>query len=172
MGVFVQPLPKKDWVILGMQAFFFLMAVTVELYWVIYSRELVARSRTDLLARLFSYYGRADSAYFDTVTPFTHGLETIQVFVTQPLNLWLIYAIVKRRPYRHALQLTIASYLTYSVILYFWTAHLSGYASMRDHDPQTILLFALPNMPWLLGHIYMAYDSIRAINRSFRLQNA
>jgi hypothetical protein len=162
-------LPKKDWVILGMQCFFFLSAVTLELYWVVYHDELVARSQTDVIASLFRIYGDGDSAYYEQVTPFTLGLETIQIFCTQPLNLWLIYAICKRKPYRHALQLMMASYVSYSVLLYFWNAHLSGYAGMCfPHSLYAFFIFYVPNFPWLFGHLYMAYDSFRAITQRFQ----
>ena len=39
--------------------------------------------------------------------------------------------IWKRSPWRHPLQLLIGAYLSYSVILYFLVAHLSGYEAMR-----------------------------------------
>jgi hypothetical protein len=162
-----QPLPMKDWLILALLGFYFLSAVTLELFWVRHSDELVARSETDLMAAAFRLYGAADSAYYDAVTPYTLGLETFQVFVTQPLCLWLAFAILARKPYRHALQLAVGAYVSYSVVLYFWTAHLSGYANMRSRDLPTFLLYYGANLPWLLGHLYMAYDSGRAITARF-----
>ncbi len=167
-----QPLPKKDWLILALQAFFFLTAVTLELYWVRHSDELVARSETDLIAAGFRLYGAADRAYYVAVTPFTLSLETIKIFFTQPLILWLAYAILARKPYRHPLQLALASYVSYSVLLYFWTAHLSGYADLRSRDLPTFLLFYVANLPWLLGHLYMVYDSARAITARFSVAAA
>src|SRR5438128_1452007 len=128
------PLARKDGVILGLLGFFILVACTLELYWVVYADQLVPRSQTDLLAYWFSFYGEADTAYYDHVTPFSRGVETLNVFVTQWLNLWLMYAILKRRPYRHALQLAVGAYVSYSVILYFWLAHLSGYEGMRQRN--------------------------------------
>jgi hypothetical protein len=162
------PLPRKDWLILGLLAFFILVAFTVELYWVVYADQLVARSDSDLLAYGFSFYGEADSAYYDHVTPLSLGLETLNVYVTQWLNLWLAYAILKHKPYRYALQLALGAYLTYSLVLYFWTAHLSGYAGMRERSFYTFFMFVTPNLPWLLGYLYLAYDAIRAINARFR----
>jgi hypothetical protein len=162
------PLPRKDWLILGMLGLFFLAACTLELYWVLHADQLVARSQTDLLAYWFSFYGEADSAYYDQVTPFTLGLETLNVFVTQWLNLWLMYAILKRKPYRYALQLTLGAYLSYSVILYFWTSHLSGYAGMQQRSFYLFCMLIVPNLPWLLGYLYLAYDAFRAISQRFR----
>ena len=161
-------LPRKDWLILGLLGFFILVACTVELYWVLYADQLVARSQTDLLAYGWRLYGEADSAYYDHITPFTVGLESLNVFVTQLLNLWLLYAILKHKPYRYALQLTLGAYLTYSLVLYFWTAHLSGYAGMRERSFYAFFMLVTPNLPWLLGYLYLAYDAIRAISERFR----
>jgi hypothetical protein len=85
------------------------------------------------------------------------------------LNAWLIWAILARKPYRHTLQLILGSYLTYSVLLYFWTAYLSGFERMASpHTAYTYFLFFAPNLPWLLGYLYMTCDSVRAINRQLR----
>jgi hypothetical protein len=162
------PLPRKDWVILGLLGFFVLVACTLELYWVLYADQLVARSQTDLIAHGFRFYGEADSAYYEHVTPFSLGLETLNVFVTQWLNLWLAYAILKHKPYRYALQLTLGAYLTYSLVLYFWTAHLSGYSGMRQRSFFAFFLLVTANLPWLVGYLYLGYDAFRAITRRFR----
>lgn len=162
------PLRSKDWAIIGLLGFFIGMAFTVELYWVLFSDQLVARAHTEILAFLFSLYGDGDSAYYDNVTALTRGLETINIFFTQPLHAWLIVAILRQKPYRHALQLALSSYVAYSVLLYFWTAYLSGYAGMRTRSVSTFVIFYMPNLPWLLGSLYMAYDSMVAITRRFR----
>ena len=75
-------LPTKDQRIVILLVFFVLVAFSMELYWIIYSKSLVARSKTDWIAYLYSMYGEADRGYYDSVTPFTLGLETINVFVT------------------------------------------------------------------------------------------
>jgi hypothetical protein len=162
------PRPCKDWLILGLLGFFVLVACTLELYWVLYADQLVERSQTDLVAYGFRFYGEADSAYYDHVTPLSLGLETLNVFVTQWLNLWLAYAILRHKPYRYALQLALGAYLTYSLVLYFWTAHLSGYAGMQERSLYTFFMFVAPNLPWLVGYLYLGYDAFRAITRRFR----
>ena len=160
-------LPWKDRIIIGVLLFYLVIAVTLELYWILYRHELVALAESDWIARAFSLYGTVDRAYFDAITPLTSALEIINVYVTQWLNLLLIWAIVKRRPYRYALQLTVGSYLTYSVILYFGVAHVSGYADMANQSPGGFLLYFGFNLPWLLGYAFFAYDAIREINRRF-----
>jgi cholestenol delta-isomerase len=161
-------LPLRDRVIITLLVGFLAAALVLELYWVIHRRELPRLADRSLVARLFQIYGAADRAYYDAVSPLALALETLNVFVTQLFNLWLIFAIVRRRPYRHALQLAIASYLSYSVVLYFWTNHLDGYAGMRERNAYGYWLFYAPNLPWLLGYLYMVADSARAITARFR----
>lgn len=158
-------MPRRDRVILGLLCFFILVALSLELYWLVYRDELVARAPHELFARLFQIYGDADRAYYDRITPTAIGLEGINVYVTQILNVALIYAIVARTHWRHTLQLVVGSYLTYSVVLYFWAAHVTGYPDMRYQSSYTFFLFYAPNLPWLLGYAYMALDSVRAIHR-------
>jgi hypothetical protein len=162
------PLPQKDRVILGLLLFYLLLAFTWEIYFVLYHDQLPARAEMDFMGRMCALYGEADRTYYDPVSPFTLSLESIQVFFSSWLNIWLIYAILKRKHYRHTLQLTVSSYLTYSVILYFLVAHVSGYAGMKEKDFAHFALFFGPNLPWLFGHAYMAYDSILAINQRMR----
>jgi hypothetical protein len=161
-------MPRRDRVILGLLCFYILIAFSLELYWLIYNDELVERAPRELFARLFQIYGDADRAYYDRVTPMAIGLEGINVYFTQLLNVALIYAIVARTYWRHTLQLLVGSYLAYSVVLYFWAAHVTGYPDMRYRSGYTFFLFYVPNFPWLLGYAYMAYDSVRAIHRRLR----
>jgi hypothetical protein len=169
------PVEGKDWAIIGMLGFFIAVAWTVELYWVMFYDEMVSRAQTEWLADLFRVYGDADSSYYDlpSAAAYPRGLESFNIFFTQPLNAWLIWAILARRHYRHLLQLILGAYVTYSVLLYFWTAYLCGFERMASpHSASTYLLFFGPNLPWLLGYLYMAYDSVRAINRRFRSEPA
>lgn len=156
---------RRDRLILGLLCFYILIAFSLELYWLIYRDELVARAPHELFARLFQIYGDADRAYYDRVSALAIGLEGINVYFTQILNVLLMYAIVARRYWRHTLQLLVGSYLAYSVILYFYAAHVTGYPDMRYQSTYTFFLFYAANLPWLLGYGYMAYDSIRAIHR-------
>lgn len=154
-------LSAADRVIIGLLAFFLAIAFSLELYWIVYNDSLVARADHELFAYLFQIYGDADRAYFDRISPMAIGLEQINVFVTQFVNVWLIWAIVQRAYYRHVLQLIVGSYLAYSVVLYFWAAHVCGYPDMRYHSAYTYFLFYAPNLPWLLGYAFMAVHSAR-----------
>lgn len=159
---------RRDRVILGLLTFFLCIALSLELYWLVFRDELVARAPHELFARLFQIYGDADRAYYDRISPTAIALEGINVYVSQALNVWLMAAIVARKHYRHLLQLVLGSYLTYSVILYFWAAHVTGYPDMRYQSAYTFFLFYAPNLPWLLGYAYMAWDSIRALDARLR----
>jgi hypothetical protein len=154
-------LSASDRVIIALLTFFIAIAVSLELYWIVYNDSLVARADHELFARLFQIYGDADRAYFDRITPMAIGLEQINVFVTQFVNVWLIWAIVQRSRYRHPVQLVVGSYLAYSVVLYFWAAHVCGYPDMRYYSAYTYFLFYAPNLPWLLGYAFMAWQSFR-----------
>ena len=125
---------------------------------------------TGLMVDLLRLYSAADNAYYGPVHAFPLALESFNVFFTQPLNLWLIWAILKRRPYRHALQLALGAYVSYSVILYFWTTHLAGYDRMNGVSAGNLFLFFTPNLPWLVAHLYMAWDSGQAISRRFEAE--
>jgi hypothetical protein len=164
----VTPLPARDRVIIALLGFFIVVAVVLELPWLLYSGDLPAWAARSPAGALFRIYGDADRAYYDAVTPLSLCLEGINVFFTQALNAWLIFAIVRRRAYRHALQLTVASYLSYSVILYFLHMQVGGFAEMRYRALSTYLLFYGVNAPWLLAHLYMLYDSVAAVTQRFR----
>ncbi|MGZ3425738.1 MAG: hypothetical protein ACXVCV_03770, partial [Polyangia bacterium] len=96
---------RRDRFSVALLGFFGLIAVTLELYFIVFHRDLAARADSQLIARLFSIYGVADRGYFDRVSSLALALEGINVFVMQPLCLWLIYAIVRGRAYRWPLQL-------------------------------------------------------------------
>jgi hypothetical protein len=159
---------RSDRVTLGLLTFFLCIAFSLELYWLVFRDELVARAPTELFARLFQIYGDADRAYYDRISALAIGLEGINVYITQAVNLWLMFAIVARKHYRHVLQLLVGSYLSYSVILYFWCAHVTGYPDMRYQSAYTYFLFYAPNLPWLLGYAWMAWVSVRALNAHTR----
>lgn len=159
---------RSDRITLGLLTFFLCIAFSLELYWLVCRDELVTRAPQELFARLFQIYGDADRAYYDRVSALAIGLEGINVYFTQLLNVWLMVAIVARRHYRHVLQLLVSSYLTYSVILYFWCAHVTGYPDMRYRSAYTFFLFYVTNFPWVLGYGWMAWVSARALSAAMR----
>ena len=159
-------LSSRDRIIVAMLVFFSLFNLTLDLYYVSHASRLESMVATDRLAWLWSLYAVADR--FWVVGPWSFAQEWLNVWVTTPVNAWLVWAIVKRRPYRHALQLTLGAYLTYSVVLYFLAAHVSGYAGMREVTLPLLAFFYGITLPWGLGHAYMAWDSCTAITERFR----
>jgi hypothetical protein len=159
-------LSTDDKLTLCLLGFFVTIAFTLELYFIVYAQSIPERS--DLIAEGFTLYGKADGAYAgigDVNLPI--ALETINVFVTQPLNLLLAWAIVAKKRWRQPLQLTVSAYLVYSVVLYFWLQSVSGYEYMTDKSALAFLLLYGANLPWLAGYGYMAYRSFTAVLRRF-----
>ncbi|GHF53267.1 hypothetical protein GCM10010218_38390 [Streptomyces mashuensis] len=163
-----RPAPASgDRMVLGFLAFSLTAALTLELYFVLHAQDL--DERHDLFARGFQLYGRGDRTYAgqgDVYLPF--ALETINLCVVQVLNCALAHAVVRRRAWRHPLQLAIGSYLSGSVVLYFWHAHAAGYPDMPHHSVGGYVLFYVPNLPWLVGNLWMAAASFRALVRSVK----
>ena len=145
--------------------FFMAVAWTLELYFVIFADRLP--SRADFLGRLWSYYAPADHAYYDRVTREEYGLESFHVFITQWVHGWLLYAILKRARYRDTLQLAVGSCVCFSTCVYLLSKHLSGYADMTPVNSGNLLLLYSANAPWLLGNLWLAWDSASAIRLRF-----
>lgn len=159
----------EDKLAIGLLIFFMMAACSLELYFVIHYRDI--NTRKDIFARGFEIYADGDQAYYGHGNIYVPlALESINVFFTQVLNGVLIWAIVKRRAYRYPLQLAVSAYVSYSVVFYLWLAHVSGYPSMPVRSGWGFFIFITPNLPWLLGHLYLAYRAFVAIQRRF--QNA
>ncbi len=85
-----------------------------------------------------------------------------------PAYLWLAYAIIHRRAYRWPLQLCVGAYVAYSVVLYFTAKHVTGYAQMPEQTIGAFLILVLPNLPWLLGSLWLALDAGGVILKAVR----
>ena len=158
-------LETKDRAIVAMLAAFTVFNLTLDLVLVVNAGRLAERRGADWASALWAIYADADR--FWIVAPWSWAQEAINVFWTSVLNVWLIWAIVSRRAYRHVLQLALGAYLSYSVILYWLAGHLSGYEGMRARTAYAFLLFYGTALPWLAAHLYMTYDSAVAITRRF-----
>jgi hypothetical protein len=161
-------LSLRDRVCVVLLTFFVLVGFTLELWWLRHGPgERVLARGDSFSAHLFDIYGACDRNYFESRTPFTVALEAINVYFTQALNLWLICAILRRKPYRYPLQLAVGAYVSYSVALYFLVAHVGGYPDMRYRSRYTFFLFFGVNAPWLLGHLYLVADAWLAVRARF-----
>src|SRR5262245_32780491 len=155
----------RDKVIVALLIVVSIFNVTIDLYLVVNSQHLAERASRGEFTAMWAMYADADR--FWVVTPWSRAQEVINVFVTTVLNVWLIRMILRGRAYRHALQLALGAYVSYSIILYYLAGHLSGYEGMRSGRPYEFALFYGASLPWLLFHLYMMCDSARAITRRF-----
>ena len=156
----------RDRTATGLLLFFIACAFTLELYWLVHHSHLAQRH--DFLARAFAFYGRGDRGYFDHVSTFEVGLESFHVLFTQVLHIFVLIGIFRRTLWRSILQLVVGSYVSYSTALYLLANHVSGYAEMPRHDLASFLIFYLPNLPWLLGNAWLAWDAGERITSAFR----
>lgn len=150
-----------------MLTFFIMLGFSVELYFVLFHDQMPVRARTELLARGFAWFGTADNTFYDHVTPLAVSFEALNIFAMQPLCAALLYAIVRRRPYRWPLQLGVSAYLSVSVVLYYLVNHLSGYAGMPRHTAGAFALLYGANFPWLAVYGWLAWDAGRVIAARF-----
>lgn len=77
----------------------------------------------------------------------------------------LIAATLRGARWRFPLQLCVGAYVTYSVMLYFAAKHMTGYVQTPVHDLASFDMLVLPNLPWLLGTLFLALDAGAEITR-------
>jgi hypothetical protein len=111
-------LDPRDKIVSCLIVFFTAVALTFELYWLIFNQ--VMENRTDLLARAFALYWHVDYTYR------VPGLSVAKSF-----TLALEGVILKPQPFRHALQLTVAAYTLYDVLLYYLSRTFPVTRSLR-----------------------------------------
>jgi len=162
--------PRRERATVALLLFYISCAFTLELYWLVERNRLPLRH--DLAARAYAFYGRGDRGYYDRVSAFETGLESFHICFTQCLHILLLYGIGRRALWRYPLQLGVSSYVCYSTALYLVTNHLSGYGEMQRHDALSLLIFYVPNLLWLLGNAWLAWNAARAISRAFQQTGA
>ncbi len=150
-----------DWFLIGLVVFFIAFNATVDRYWVTHAHELPALTKTDLFARMFQHYAAADRGYFDEVTQAELALETINSTITQAFNIWLLIALFARWPVRVPLQIAIGSWVSYSVLFNWWCALIAGFPGMDHKTPWNFIVLVGANLPWLAGHLYIAFAGAR-----------
>jgi hypothetical protein len=158
-------LSTKDRVIIGGLVFFCVFNLTMDLYLILNSQVLAERASTNWFAYFWAIYSDVDRGWI--VDPWSLGQETLNVVVATPVNLWLIWAILKKSPRRPAIQLGLGVCMVYSVVLYHLAGHLSGYAGMREKALSSFAMYYASGLPWLLFHAYLAYDAAVAIRQRF-----
>ncbi|HVH80426.1 MAG TPA: hypothetical protein VM782_13610, partial [Stellaceae bacterium] len=121
-------------------AFFAVIAYTLELLWLYHAFDWP--TQTGIWATGARYYGMGDRAYWDQPSYFEVGLESFNVFFIVASELWLGYAILRRRLYRWPLELCVGGYLTYSV-LYYFTVKIA-FPQMFTQDAASYTMLIVP----------------------------
>ena len=147
----------------GLLAFFSIFNVTLDLALVRRGRDLPKLVGSDWAADFWAIYAYADSTW--VASPWSLAQEGFNVFVTTPVNLLLIAAILRKAPWRYPLQLTLGAYLAYSCLQYFLAGHLTGYEGMRERTPLAFAMFYGLTLPWLVAHAWLAWDAFVVITR-------
>jgi hypothetical protein len=160
-------LGRRDRLVVGMLTFFIVFNVALDLPLILGHRDLAAGTRTDWIGRLWTAYAAVDAGWI--VSQWSLAQEGLNVGVTTLVSAWLIWAIARGHAYRHALQLALGSYVTYSVLLYYLAGHLSGYAGMREPSLAAFAVFYAASLPWIAAHAYMVWHSSVEITRRFRM---
>jgi hypothetical protein len=149
---------------LSVIAFFAVIAYTLELLWLYHAFDWPLQ--TGFWANMARYYGMGDRAYWDQPSYFEVGLESFNVFFIVSSELWLGYAILRRRAYRWPLELCIGGFLTYSVIYYF-TVKIA-FPQMFTQDIASYAMLIVPNLPWLFGGAWWIWDAGGTILKAVR----
>jgi hypothetical protein len=158
-------LPVKDKIIIGLILLFTTVALTLELYWLIFHQEM--ESRTDVFAQLIALYWPADYTYripgYPIEKSFTLTVEAINTLFTPVVSMLLIYGIIKHKAYRYPLQLVIGTYTFYGTFVYYALHHVSGYKVFEYKGTYPFLMFYLANLPWFVAYGWFACDAFRAL---------
>ena len=147
----------RDRAVVALCLFFVVVACTIERLWLQHAIDLP--EHPGWLTACFRFYARGDRGYYDQVSAFERSLETFEVYVTQVLFFAIAIGVLRRARWRFPLQLCVGAYLTYSVTLYFVAKHMTDYAQMPRHDLVSFLILVVPNLPWLLGNLFLALDA-------------
>jgi hypothetical protein len=153
----------RDKVSIVMLVFCVSVGWTIEGFWLFHHNSM--EQAHGILRDLLATYWPADRTFREPGYPvekcFTLALEHMNVFVTQPLGLWLIYAIATGKRYRYVLQLIVATYTSYGTFLYCYVAHLSGYQVFAYRGGYPMFLFYAANAPWIVIYAWLIYDASR-----------
>src|SRR5579872_681182 len=97
----------------GLIVFFLLFAVTIDLYWLVNHDRLPQLAASSPVARMYRDFAPADHGYYDRPGKLEVGLEALNVFVTPLFYVALLYGLMRRRPWRYAVQLALGSWVAY-----------------------------------------------------------
>jgi hypothetical protein len=143
--------------------------VVVEAPFLIISMVSTANKSTSFFALPWKEYGKADTRWLDS-NPYIVCLECVAVF---PVTIWcvmLIYAIVRRRPYRHWLQLVLSTCELYGNWMQFGPEWIAGNPDLSASDPVFLWVYLVFfNAIWLVFPILLVihswYDMVKTAQK-------
>ncbi|KAL2642304.1 hypothetical protein R1flu_009891 [Riccia fluitans] len=165
----VKSLSKLDRLIVCWWLFTGTIHCFVEGYFV-FAPDYYKLNPTNYLAELWKEYGKGDSRYpaRDTTIVLIEGITAV---VEGPASLLAAYAIVKNKPYAHALQVATSIGQVYGDTLYFLTAYFTE--EKLDVGPLYFWgYFVFMNMFWMVVPFLVACRSWGYISKAFESSRA
>jgi len=132
---------------------------TLEGSFVILSLIGTVKDSTSFLALLWKEYGKADKRWLVS-DPTIVSSEMVTVFVAGPLCILLIYAICRRKPYRHWVQLVLCTAEIYGGWMVFVPDMLVGSPNLVTDNPLYLYVYLIfLNGLWFVVPLLLMYQS-------------
>jgi hypothetical protein len=150
---------RTDRLVLAWLIWDIIIHVTFEGPFVILSLIGTIKESSSFTALVWKEYGKADSRWLVS-DPTIVSLEILTVFVVAPLCLLLVYAICKRRPYRHWVQLVVCTCELYGGWMTFGPEFLTGSPSLTYNNPFYLYVYLIFfNGLWVVIPALLMYQS-------------
>ncbi|CUS12498.1 unnamed protein product, partial [Tuber aestivum] len=111
---------------------------------------------THLFAQMWREYALGDSRYL-SYDDFTVAMERICALFCSPLSFCLVYAIATNHPSRYPLQIIVSLAQLYGDVLYYVTASIGVYESIRPERYYFWVYFVMLNSFWIFIPGYLLY---------------
>jgi len=125
----------------------------------------VAKNNTHLLSALWKEYGKADTRWLHSDSCVV-SVEAITVGLDGPLCILLMYAMVKKAPYRHFWQIVLCVAELYGGWITFCPEWLTGNQNLSTGNPIHLWLYLVFfNGVWVVIPALLMWQSYNAITR-------
>ncbi|KAH8152604.1 uncharacterized protein LAJ45_03445 [Morchella importuna] len=104
---------------------------------------------THLFAQLWKEYALSDSRYM-SYDAFTVAMERVTAIFWGPLSFYLVYAIAVSHPARYPLQIVVSLGQLYGDVLYYATASIEMYGTVRPEKYYFWAYFFFANFFWIV----------------------
>jgi len=151
--------PTSDRLVLAWIIWDIIVHSTMEGPFVILSLTGTIKESTSFLSLVWKEYGKADARWLVS-DPTIVSLEILTVFVVTPLCLLLVYAICRRRPYRHWVQIVLCACELYGGWMTFGPEFLTGSPNLvYDNALYLWIYLVFFNGLWVVIPILLMYQS-------------